>query len=55
MKIHLWQGDADSDAPEQMGRYYASAIPSCDARFYPGEGYMIFFSHAEEILKTLMS
>ena len=55
MKVHLWYGEADKNVPLQMGEYYAYAIPECDFKFYPGEGHFIFYSRAEEILRTLTS
>ena len=55
MKVHLWYGEADKNVPLQMGEYYAHAIPECDSKFYPGEGHFIFYSRAEEILRTLTS
>ncbi len=55
MKVHLWQGDADRNVPMQMGEHYQSAIPDCAVTFYPGKGHFIFYSHAEDIFRTLIS
>jgi pimeloyl-ACP methyl ester carboxylesterase len=49
MPVTLWQGDADVNVPVVMGRYQATAIPNCDARFFPGEGHMLIFSHMDEL------
>ena len=49
----LWQGEADVVVTPAMGRFMASRIPNCSARFFPGEGHLVFFTHWQEILKGL--
>jgi pimeloyl-ACP methyl ester carboxylesterase len=49
--VHLWQGEADTNAPVEMGRYQARNIPNCIAKFYPGEGHIsLMTNHIHEIL-----
>lgn len=38
--VDLWQGEDDRNAPPAMGRYLASALPDCRARFLSGEGHI---------------
>jgi len=52
--VHLWHGEADSNAPLAMGRYLAQTIPNCQAHFLPGEGHLSALgNHLGEILGTL--
>lgn len=37
--IHVWQGELDINVTPAMGRYLATAIPNCHARFYADEGH----------------
>jgi hypothetical protein len=47
----LWQGEADTNVPPEMGRYQARNIPSCIAKFYPGVGHIsLVTNHIREIL-----
>ena len=52
--VELWYGEADANVPIQMGEYYHAALPHSRLRRYPGEGHLIFYSHAPEILATLV-
>jgi pimeloyl-ACP methyl ester carboxylesterase len=53
--VQLWQGEADTIVPPSMGRYLASVIPSCQARFCPGEGHFSLpFRRTREILDALV-
>jgi pimeloyl-ACP methyl ester carboxylesterase len=55
MPIQMWHGEEDRNIPVEMARYAASAIPNCEARFYPGEGHLSLFKNkAEEIIRTLV-
>ncbi len=53
MQVHLWQGEADTIVPAQMGRHQAETIPNCSARFYPGEGHLLIVDRIEEVLRAL--
>jgi pimeloyl-ACP methyl ester carboxylesterase len=54
--IQLWHGEADQNAPVEMARFAASAIPKCEAKFYPGEGHLsLFKKHAAEFIRVLVS
>ena len=55
MAIQLWHGDDDVRTPRAMGHYLASAIPTCQAVFYPDEGHEVFYNHWREILAALLS
>ena len=52
--IYLWQGEADVVVTPAMGRYMATQIPQCHAKFYPGEGHLVFITHWQDILKALI-
>lgn len=53
--IMLWHGDADQNIPVEMARFAASAIPKCEAKFYPNDGHLsLFKKHAEEIVRALV-
>lgn len=53
MQVNLWHGEADVSVPPSMGRYLASAIPNCHARFCPGEGHLLAVNRMEEIQAAL--
>lgn len=56
MPIMLWHGEADQNVPLEMARYVASAVPKCEAKFYPNEGHLsLFKKHAEEIVRALVN
>jgi len=54
MPVSLFYGTADQNVPIQMGEYYRDHIPGSDAIFYEGEGHFIMYSHADEILSSLL-
>jgi pimeloyl-ACP methyl ester carboxylesterase len=54
IEVHLWHGEEDTSTPLAMARYMAGAIPRCRARFLPGEGHFLLFTHWGEILTTLL-
>lgn len=52
--VLLWHGEADQNVPVEMARFAATAIPQCQARFYPEEGHLsLFKKHADEIIREL--
>jgi pimeloyl-ACP methyl ester carboxylesterase len=53
LPVQLWHGEADTTVPPQVGYYLATAIPSCHATFYPGEGHFMYLTHWREILSVL--
>lgn len=56
MPVHLWHGGADKNIPVEMARYAASALPKCEAKFYPKEGHLsLFKKYAEEIIRALVN
>jgi pimeloyl-ACP methyl ester carboxylesterase len=52
--LHLWHGEADQNVPVEMARFVESAVPKCEAEFYPNEGHLsLFKKNAEEIIRAL--
>lgn len=43
MPIHLWHGEQDQNVPVAMARFVESAVPKCEAGFYPDEGHLSLF------------
>ena len=53
--IQLWHGEADQNVPVAMARYVESAVPKCEAGFYPNEGHLsLFKKHFAEIIGALV-
>jgi pimeloyl-ACP methyl ester carboxylesterase len=50
--VHVWHGDVDVNVPVSHGRAYADRIPNAKLHLCPGEGHMLFFEHAAEILSA---
>ena len=54
--LMLWHGEADQNISVEMARYAASALPKCEAVFYPNEGHLsLFKKYAEEIIGRLVN
>lgn len=54
--VLLWHGEADQNVPIAMARYAESAIPECEAKFYPNEGHLsLFKKNIVEIIRALVS
>lgn len=51
--VHIWHGADDRNVPVAFGRGLASAIPHCQARFYPNEGHLMAITRMPEILEAL--
>jgi pimeloyl-ACP methyl ester carboxylesterase len=51
--VSLFYGTADRSVPVGMGEYYRDTIPGSRATFYRGEGHLIMYSRASEILGSL--
>lgn len=55
MRVHLWHGEVDQNAPLAVGRYLADAMPNSERHFYAGEGHLsLIVNHAEEILSVVV-
>lgn len=53
--VDLWHGEADAVVPPEMGRFVASRLKNCRARFLPGEGHFSLpFAHMDVILSALV-
>ena len=53
--VLLWHGEVDQNIPVGMARYMRSAIPKCEAKFYPNEGHLsLFKKNADEIVRTVV-
>jgi pimeloyl-ACP methyl ester carboxylesterase len=51
--VRLYHGEMDDRVPLHHAQHLAGTIPRCDLTVYPGEGHLIIFSHAEELLGGL--
>ena len=51
----LFHGTDDHSVPLTASQTLAGAIPGATLREYPGEGHLIYISHAEEILGSFPS
>jgi pimeloyl-ACP methyl ester carboxylesterase len=54
MEVHLWHGEQDTSTPLAMAQHVSNAIPNCSARFFPGEGHFLLFTHWKELLAELL-
>jgi pimeloyl-ACP methyl ester carboxylesterase len=54
-EVYLWQGELDINVTPAMGRYLATAIPNCHARFYADEGHFSLLpNRMQEIIGTFI-
>jgi pimeloyl-ACP methyl ester carboxylesterase len=51
----IWHGDRDPAVPLGVGEFFDRTIPSSSLHVLPGEGHLLLWSHAEEILASLAS
>jgi pimeloyl-ACP methyl ester carboxylesterase len=51
--VSIWHGDRDPAVPLGVGRFYDRTIPDSSLHVLPGEGHLLLWSHAEEILSAL--
>lgn len=51
----IWHGDRDPAVPHGVGEFFDRTIPDSTLRLLPGEGHLLLWSHAEEILTALAS
>jgi pimeloyl-ACP methyl ester carboxylesterase len=49
----IWHGDRDPAVPLGVARFYERTIPGSELTVFPGEGHLVLWSHAEEILGAL--
>jgi pimeloyl-ACP methyl ester carboxylesterase len=49
----IWHGDRDPAVPFAVAEFFADAIPRSSLTVYPGEGHLVLWPHAEEILESL--
>ena len=55
MEVLLFQGELDVNVPPVMGRYQASQIPNCIARYFPDDGHLsLAVERQPEILESLI-
>lgn len=54
-KVYLWYGEADKNVTLAMANYYKKQIPGSELTIYPNEGHLCQITHAEEILRKLVS
>lgn len=54
--ILLWHGESDRNIPVEMAHYAATAIPKCEAEFYPNEGHLsLLKKNVEKIIRKLVN
>jgi pimeloyl-ACP methyl ester carboxylesterase len=52
--VLLWHGEHDRNVPVASGRYLATALPNCEATFYPEDAHLsVPLGHQDEILRAL--
>jgi pimeloyl-ACP methyl ester carboxylesterase len=51
----IWHGDRDEAVPLAVGEFFDRMIPRSSLHVLPGEGHLLLWSHAEEILASLAS
>jgi pimeloyl-ACP methyl ester carboxylesterase len=49
----IWHGDRDPAVPLDVARFFSRTIPGSALEVLPGEGHLVLWSHAEEILAAL--
>jgi pimeloyl-ACP methyl ester carboxylesterase len=49
----IWHGDRDPAVPLDVARFFGRTIPGSALEVLPGEGHLVLWSHAEEILAAL--
>jgi pimeloyl-ACP methyl ester carboxylesterase len=49
----IWHGDRDPAVPIGVGEFFDRTIPHSSLHVLPGEGHLLLWSHAEEILRDL--
>ena len=52
--VLLWHGDQDLNVPLSHAQEFERRIPHCGARYYPGEGHLLFMDHKAEIEADLL-
>jgi pimeloyl-ACP methyl ester carboxylesterase len=54
MRVQMWQGELDQDAPPAMSRWVSAAVRHSQIEFYPADGHLSALTgHIEEILAAL--
>ena len=51
--VQIWHGDADEAVSPVVAEFFARTIPDSELRMVPGEGHLLLWSQAEEILDAL--
>ena len=52
--VQIWQGDADTNVPLAMAKWWARTIDGARLHVLPGEGHFMFVAHIREILSELL-
>ena len=53
VRTTIWHGDRDPAVPFAIAEFYAATIPHSELHAVRGEGHLVLWSHAEEILSSL--
>ena len=51
--VQIWHGDRDEAVSPAVAEFFARTIPGAELRMVPGEGHLLLWSHAEQILGSL--
>jgi pimeloyl-ACP methyl ester carboxylesterase len=51
--VQLWHGEEDRSVPVAVGRMMAQCLPTCSARFYPGQGHLLLLNMWTDVLRCL--
>jgi pimeloyl-ACP methyl ester carboxylesterase len=52
--VLLWQGTRDGNVSAAHARFLASALPNCQAQFYPDDAHLsVMLNHHEEIFSEI--
>ena len=54
-EVLIWHGDQDRNDPVAMAHAQERRLPHVRARYYPGDGHLIYFSRIDEILSELVA
>jgi pimeloyl-ACP methyl ester carboxylesterase len=49
----IWHGDRDPAVPLAVAEFYEESIPDASLQVFAGEGHLVLWPHAEEILAAL--
>ena len=55
LRCYIWHGELDNNVSVEIGKYYASRIPNCEAFYFPEEAHLsLLVNKIEQILGNLV-